>query len=253
MPTHQKIEPAKPVKIIDFNSLPVTIKREHEVTNFEEAAISAVASIRPSLNRLVTQSSDGQGGRQISRQTMDIYRDRSLALFDDFSRQRGIPFSDTHMPLKEFAEWFIRLQYKISPSTWRSYKAAVLFFLGRMSGDDPALASGIIQAAISGDQAATPDDTDIRGGRVDKSIPFDDFMKIVWECQRSNSENSMKISDFMRAAIRCGLRPMEWASSEIRTFKDEDAHLGRQARLFVCNAKSSNGLVKIYIERYRAV
>jgi len=45
----------------------------------------------------------------------------------------------------------------------------------------------------------------------------------------------------MRATIRTGMRPSEWATSEIRIVRDQDAPHGRQIWLFVCNAKVSNG------------
>ncbi len=225
----------EPAKVFDIHDLPSVISRDRDITSFDDAAASAMAAIRPSLNRLSIQSSDGQNGQQISRQTMDAYRDRSNALFERFSTETGISFDESHMPLADFSDWFLRLKFQISPSSWRSYRSAILFAFSRLAGDEPIIAAGLISSVAEEEKP----EKDI--SRVIKHIPFDDFEKILWECHRTSSDATTELSHFMRAAIRCGLRPIEWAFSEIRFIRDDKAPFGRQAWLFVCNAKASNG------------
>jgi integrase len=219
---------------IDFQNISGTLMSDRAVSNFSEAAASAMAAIRPLLSRLSAQASDGQGMNKISRQTMDAYRDRAMSLLDRFSNETGALIDEAHMPVLDFTEWFLKLKFQVSPSTWRSYRSAVLFYLSRMPGDDPVVATATISSTAT-------DDDETSSTKLPKRILEGDFDKILWVAQKSGSNVARELSNFMRAEVRCGLRPAEWGSSEIRFIKDAKANLGRQVWLFVCNAKFSNG------------
>lgn len=244
----QPINPSsllRPEDMIDGENAPVSC------TDFDTAARYAISSLRTHIGRLTPAearpSRAGRGGT-LSPGTIEAYRKRYSWLLSRYERESGLRDRLSHIPDYDFDEifnpvsfvnWLCSLHATLSPNSWRQYKSAVMFFIERHPHPDAPTAAAILQTV---EGSSRSDGLADRGEKAVKFVRLDDYERILYFCKkRSRAAGGVNLSNFVRASIRTGMRPSEWATCDIRVTEDPEAPHGRNVWLFVCNAKASNG------------
>lgn len=220
-----------------------------ECPDFETASRRAVWSMGDHIGRLsgVESFHKRRGLQTISASTVQLYRDRAHSLLTRYIRRPGaIPLVDDATSIHEderidpvdFVRWLIRMKPDISSSTWRSYKAAIAFYLYDSTHPSARAAAAILDGVSADDGEAAASE----GVKGTKFFRLEDYNKLLKFClDRGRGVGADNMFHFARAAIRTGMRPSEWATCDLRTCPNPDAPYGRNVWLFVCNAKASNG------------
>ena len=173
-----------------------------------------------------------------SDETKVAYLDRAKSLLDRFQKTAG----DTS-DINSFVEWAIALKPEISASTWRQYKASLVWFLQHRNQIE--LSEKLFAEGNNGCKDIKKDPiTDRRtSARKKKSITENEEDSIANHLQRTAKESywARPTLAFFKATLITGLRPEEWQSAFLITdpideYSSEDLPL-----LKVKNAKATNG------------
>lgn len=194
-----------------------------------------------------------------SEKTHEQYLERGRSLVKRFQKETGREhgsFLDLN-PL-EFANWFFSLKPTVKASTWRPYRQSAKAILASIPHDNTEAALALIDSDIveiemtdqplpkselisnfEGDRKKMPRKT---SALKEKKFPKPDFDKVISYLKHfSRSKLSPVLIDWMVAGISTGLRPIEWATTDLEIREDPTAPNGRRVWLYVLNAKSTNG------------
>ena len=231
-------------EMIDGENAPV------ECADFDAAAKFAVNAMRTHIGRLssVENLYHNKRGQTVSPETVRQYGNKFRWLLDRYHRQSGVysrralnqdfTEEESFNPVA-FVNWLCSLRSTVEDSTWRFYKASVMFHIERLSHPDAPTAEAIL-IGVDGDPHE--EGRMGRGDKTTKYVRFEDYQKLLKYCLDVGvADGSMNLGNFAWAAIRTGMRPSEWATCDIRTAVNPEAPHGRNVWLFVCNAKASNG------------
>ena len=172
----------------------------------------------------------GKDKPTLREETSRRYWLRYLQLKKQFETENAI---DALSP-EEVAAFLIGRKEMYSMSTFRQYKASVLYVL-RSQYPDHELAIASLEAESSAGLAKRSTRT---SGRKLKYVPDEDWKKLEKTLENrieTGHKNALGLLYFLQATLATGLRPVEWCYSEAGT----DAASGREI-LRVKNAKFSN-------------
>lgn len=200
------------------------------------AITSALGAMRPELLRMAVNETKGPTSEKVlSANTLGQYKIDAERLVSQYRTQSGqYGFENTNWV--KFAEWFLARRVDLEPASWYTYRAALIYYLEGIPDDDVANALSLIRST-----------DDMVGGQNSeassrlKYFAADDFDRILYHCERYPSKSNSYLSNFLKVNVRIGLRPTEFLTSELRIIKTPEAPFGRQAWLFVCNAKYTGG------------
>lgn len=140
--------------------------------------------------------------------------------------------SEEELDLRQFVVWLTETKKNISRSTWRQYKSSVVFYLESLENNEEAIeAIDYIKNITSEGSLKTTEKT---SSLKLKKIPYEDWVKLDSYLKTSNNKWHSQLSDWLRASIITGLRPVEWKGAYLTE------HDGKTA-LKVLNAKNTNG------------
>lgn len=154
-----------------------------------------------------------------TEQTEQWYAQRGRDLVRRFLGDR-----DAVLRPHEFVDWLLRLRPTVAPSTWRLYRLGAKAALEGLSEGE--LAARRLDEVGGAGLLNVPKGASLKV----KRIPPRDFERLMALLRLSRSERASAVSDWLRAGVATGLRPVEWATARL----DGDA-------LVVRNAKSTNG------------
>jgi hypothetical protein len=221
-----------PLEMIAQNRTPMA------VANLREAITSATAALRPHLDRIAEDEMRNAyyGGRFPNKDTIAHYRTCVDTLRNQYIGQRGgKDIEDIDWPA--FAEWFLSRQWDrdLKPATWRVYRTAIIEYLQRIPGDEAIYALAVIRTEDEVRFTAPSESKRV------KKFRLDDYDRVIFYCHNHPSDSNRSLMYYLRASLTVGLRPSEYLTSAIRVIPDKNAPFGRQAWLFTCNAKYTNG------------
>lgn len=139
------------------------------------------------------------------------------------------------LPGNELIAYLIQSREKYSMSTWRQYKASVVWYIkNRLGGYDEELEH--LQTISSKGLAKKSRQT---SGKKKKRVPESAWrllqLKLI-ERQQSGYASALALWTVLAATLQTGLRPVEWSNAAITTHQDSQRPVLR-----VKNAKHSNG------------
>jgi hypothetical protein len=122
-----------------------------------------------------------------------------------------------HLTVDTFVDWVIETRRKAwSASSWRQYRAAMLYGFGREGSAKPAIA-GQIDAACSRLQQTRPwpqaDHTLRTSQQKSKRMPENDCDRVRHAALASRSPKRQELADILLGTIITGLRVAEWPSA----------------------------------------
>jgi integrase len=167
----------------------------------------------------------------ISQSTVDAYKQRYLELERRFARDAGV---DSMSP-DEVVAALLQVKSSLSMSTFRQYKASILYVLER----DHAGSDFAIELLRSESSAGLKKASSLTSGAKQKFVP-DPVWKVFQDALLARAKMGYKRSrgllQVLTATLCAGLRPNEWATAEITTHATE-----QRAVLRIQNSKHSNG------------
>lgn len=194
-----------------------------------------------------------------SAKTHEQYLERGRSLVSRYQKETGRDQGSLqNLDPLEFAKWFFSLKPTVKSSTWRPYRQAAKAILSSIPHDNTEHALALIDADIveiemtdqplpkselisnfEGDRKKLPRKT---SARKEKRFPKADFDKVISFLRHfSRSKLAPTLIDWMVAGVSTGLRPIEWATTDLEIREDPNAPNGRRVWLYVLNAKSTNG------------
>lgn len=188
-----------------------------------------------------------------SKKTHEHYLERGQSLVRRYRKETGRLSGSLHdLEPVEFTNWFFSLKPTLKPTAWRPYRQAAKAILSTLPHDDTDTAIAMIDADITENQNSTSEvkqSVSSDGDRnklprrtsslKEKRFPKSDFDTLVSYLRHfSRSKFAPALVDWMIAGISTGLRPIEWAATEMEIQEGENR---RQVWLYVLNAKSTNG------------
>lgn len=168
--------------------------------------------------------------------TRRVYLARTKELTRRARKELGTPDHEI-LDLRQFLGWLIDNKNNWARTTWRQYKASVIYFLEDLiqRENDPVAQEcydELIEIGVEGCIKKTKRTS----GKKLKKFPLDDFNTIIYYLM--NNAGSCKWNEPLRrwliSGILTGLRPVEWATSKISTVEGK-------VSLIVKNAKHTNG------------
>lgn len=256
-------------------SRPVPTKlREFDKSNFSGPSgpnLEVLRKLREATKQRVTDRAKSRGrdpgagavevnnGLTRSAKTHEQYLERGRSMVSRYQKETGRDQGSLqNLDPLEFAKWFFSLKPTVKSSTWRPYRQAAKAILSSIPHDNTEQALALIDADIveiemtdqplpkselvsnfEGDRKKLPRKT---SARKEKRFPKVDFDKVVSFLKHfSRSKLAPILVDWMVAGISTGLRPIEWATTDIEIREDQNAPGGRRVWLYVLNAKATNG------------
>lgn len=193
-------------------------------------------------------SPQARQGTTASQATLDQYHRRGQSLFDRYRRERKLVISAEELSPVEFVNWLLSLKPRLKSSTWRMYRQSAVHFVEGFPSDETDEAIRILNTDII--DYSRPESTPIvRDGKKrrltsaqkEKSFRLEDMNKILAYLETfSRSKNHRILSDWLRAGVLTGLRPIEWRTTDLEIRDDKTAPYGRRVWLYVLNAKATN-------------
>jgi len=257
------------------SSRPVPTKlRDFDKSNFTGPSgpnVEVLRRLRDATKRRVADRAKARGrdpgagsvevndGLTRSAKTHEQYLERGRSLVNRYQKETGRDQGSLqNLDPLEFAKWFFSLKPTVKSSTWRPYRQAAKAILSSIPHDNTEAALALIDADIveiemtdqpmpkselvsnfEGDRKKLPRKT---SARKEKKFPKADFDKVVSYLRHfSRSKLAPILIDWMVAGISTGLRPIEWATTDLEIREDPTAPNGRRVWLYVLNAKSTNG------------
>lgn len=257
------------------SSRPVPTKlRDFDKSNFTGPSgpnVEVLRRLRDATKRRVADRAKARGrdpgagsvevndGLTRSAKTHEQYLERGRSLVSRYQKETGRDQGSLqNLDPLEFAKWFFSVKPTVKSSTWRPYRQAAKAILSSIPHDNTEAALALIDADIveiemtdqpmpkselvsnfEGDRKKLPRKT---SARKEKKFPKADFDKVVSYLRHfSRSKLAPILIDWMVAGISTGLRPIEWATTDLEIREDPTATNGRRVWLYVLNAKSTNG------------
>lgn len=199
-------------------------------------------------------SEQARKGTTVSQATLDAYLRRGQLLFNRYRREVGIDVGAEEISPVEFVNWLISLKPRLKSATWRMYRQCAYHYVVGFPHYDVAKAIGLLDTDVI-DRSRAPRDeemTALTGGDgkkvrrtsalKEKRFPLEDYDRVqTFLTTFSRSKLAPVLSDWLRAALLVGLRPIEWRTTELEVRDDPLAAYGRRAYLYVLSAKATNG------------
>lgn len=192
-------------------------------------------------------------GMTRSEKTHEKYLERGRALVRRYRKETGnVDTSIYSLDPVEFTNWFFSLKPTLKSSAWRPYRQSAKAILSTIPHDNIDEAIAMIDADISEGLTSKSTST-VKDGienrakmpkktsaAKEKKFPKNDFDKVLSTLKYfSRSKFAPSLADWLVAGISTGLRPIEWATTELEIKNEGDGQ--REAWLYVLNAKSTNG------------
>lgn len=214
--------------------------------------------LKPVRESLHVDGSAAWGRTTVSQSTLEAYDRRSRQLLARYLRESGLPrkarFED--VSLVEWINWALSLKPSIQASTWRQYRQSLLHALTGIATVDAENAISLLSTdirersidAYSGRRSRArkgelaEKSKDKTSSRKEKRFSQHDFDRVLgWLRIHSRSKRSELLSDWLKAGVTTGLRPSEWRGTYLDVIEDPRTLHSRRVRLYVLNAKATNG------------
>lgn len=164
----------------------------------------------------------------------------------------------TNVPLDaidpvDFVNYCFSIKPTITPSAWRSYKPGIRSMLDSLPHERAEEAVRLLNGDISETVTSTKESAprkDAKGRKLprrtsavkEKRFPKEAFDTIITYLKFiSRSKLAPIVVDWLIAGMATGLRPIEWAATDLEVKEDPSFHKGRFVWLYVLNAKATNG------------
>lgn len=138
---------------------------------------------------------------------------------------------------RQFVGWLIDNKHKLARTTWRQYKSSVIYALEQeiAKHDDPIAQECYDQLIDIGVDGCVRKTKKTSGSKM-KKFPLEDFKTLIYflDNHKGDSKWYEPLRRWLISGILTGLRPIEWADSQVIN------HEGSVA-LLVKNAKHTNG------------
>ncbi len=172
-------------------------------------------------------------------ETKAAYLDRAKSLLERYKKaQVNIPFRHS-----EFVAWIVDMKPSISRSTWRQYKASIIWYLELKN--ERELADYLKNVNNDGckDYKNIPIENRKTSARKKKSVTEREEDSITQYLKDTGEESfwSKPTLAIFKAILATGLRPEEWQSAVLITESNERYSVDKIPVLVVSNAKATNG------------
>jgi hypothetical protein len=176
-----------------------------------------------------------------STQAAQISRGRLL--LRRYQREIGQQLKDEDVNPQDFVNWLFSFAPLVRDPSWRIYRAAGRALVQTLpqTGREEALEMLEVDVGAGADV--------IRSGQATRfaKADFDEVFKNIRMLTRSDAVPW--IIDWLSAGINTGLSPLEWATADLEVLDDPSRPRGRRALLYVINAKASQAMGGIRIQR----
>ena len=171
---------------------------------------------------------------------------RAKILFARYRREIGLPIPEEDSDGKTFVEWLFSLRPMVSSSSWGVYRSSVLTWLASYPHTNREAAIDLLAADVGAGADAYQGR---RQGRPPGRAQFEmarrfgnvDFYRVLSDSVRHSRSDAVPwLQDWMIAGISAGLRPSEWALTDLEVRKDDSRASGRQARLYVMRPSATD-------------
>lgn len=183
--------------------------------------------------------------QSISEQTISNYLARARSLMASFSKKaKNRNFTATELVDALLAE---HKNNSYTKSTWRQYKAAVIYWLTTTS-DENYFDIEKLQNTTSNN---LPKRSHKTSSRRQKSVPesaYDTISKTLFERQ-SRRPQSAALLAILKATLLTGLRPKEWGYSEVKTCEKSGRPLLRIKNSKHTNGRANGEFREMYIDK----
>lgn len=179
--------------------------------------------------------------------THAAYVNRGWGLFARYRRESGLSLAAEELDPRDFVNWLFGLKPSLKMTSWRQYRSAALVWVQALPHTWMEEAAALIEADIGvGVDEGRAEQFGRRVGlvrqerakRFDKK-DFDEIVRILATFSRSAAVPWLK--SWLSTGIDTGLRPFEWATTDLEVRSDPSRQRGRQAWLHVVNAEASFG------------
>lgn len=171
---------------------------------------------------------------QQSTSTVNAYKGRALNLAKQCRRELGMNNSES-LDYRRFVGWLISNRRRLSKSSWRQYKAAVVFFLQKTT---KAYSDSVAEEALEELLQVGSEECSKRGRQTSsnklKKFTAQDHKRIQDYLDEKPIRWGQDLGRWIEVGILTGLRPHEWKDAELTNNGKEDI-------LVVLNAKATNG------------
>ncbi|MCF8477654.1 MAG: hypothetical protein K9G60_11545 [Pseudolabrys sp.] len=179
--------------------------------------------------------------------THAAYLDRGWGLFARYRWENGLSLAAEDIDPRDFVNWLFALQPGLEVTSWRQYRSAALAWVQTLPHTWMEEAAALLEADIGvGADEGRAEQFGRRVGlvRQERAKRFDknDLLEIIQILPTfSRSVAVPWLKAWLLAGVNTGLRPFEWATTDIEVRSDPSLPHGRQAWLHVVNAEASVG------------
>lgn len=228
--------------------------RLHAVRENRKQMLHEKALARGRSPGLGSAPSPVAAGKTRSQKTYEDYLRRGeslMARYKRFAKLEQLPI-DAIDPV-DFVNFCFSLKPELKASAWRAYRQGIRTILETLPHERTSEAVGLMDVDINehtGEQKKK-DDTSVDGARVlprrssakkIKRFPKKDFDRVLAYLRNfARSKYAPVVADWMVAGVVTGLRPIEWAATDLEIRDDDRMPNGRAVWLYVLNAKATNG------------
>lgn len=169
------------------------------------------------------------------KSTLREYLSRTRKLTRKCRKETNIPDHEL-LDLRQFTGWLIDSKTKWAGTTWRQYKAAVIYFLETEIEKNDPVAQECYEMLIDIGVEGCVKKTKKTSGNKMKKFPEKDFNDIVYFLNNNTGASKWyePLRRWLISSLLTGLRPVEWADAKVIDFEGS-------AALLVKNAKHTNG------------
>jgi hypothetical protein len=161
------------------------------------------------------------------------YRRRTRELVARCRRELGV-HPHEQMDYRQFVGWLISHKSLWARTTWRQYKASVVYTLQQEAQKtQSSIAQEALDALLPVDVEGCVAKTRKTSGSKLKRFPAKDYRMLIQWMQQHPGQWHTDLTRWLTAALLTGLRPQEWAHAQWVRSGSSDA-------LLVANAKTTN-------------
>lgn len=168
--------------------------------------------------------------------TRRVYLSRTKELTRRCRKELNTPDHEI-LDLRQFVGWLIENKPIWARTTWRQYKASVVYFLETLiqEENDP-IAQECYDMLIDVGVEGCVKKTKKTSGKKLKKFPIEDFNTIIYYLMNHVGDSKWyeALRRWLISGLLTGLRPVEWATAQISNISGETC-------LIVKNAKHTNG------------
>jgi len=171
--------------------------------------------------------------------TKAAYLDRAKSLLERYEKTQP----NSSFNHNEFVAWIVAMKPDISRSTWRQYKASIIWYLELKREQDLADYLKDVNNDGCKDYKNIPIESRKTSARKKKSVTEREENSITQYLKETGNESfwSKPTLAIFKAILATGLRPEEWQSAVLITEPNELYSAHQVPVLKVSNAKATNG------------